>query len=61
MNISETFQVYNNRLYCNSEEGVGFIDLETGKRETLAKEHIYDFVICDELIYYLDMSRVLYG
>ena len=58
MNIFETFQVYNNRLYCNSEEGFGYVELETGKRETLEKECIYDFVICDELIYYLDMSRV---
>ncbi len=59
MNTTETFQVYKNRLYCNSEEGFGFVDLETGKRENLTTEHIYDFVICDELIYYLDMSKAV--
>lgn len=59
MNISETFQVYKNRLYCNSEEGFGFTDLETGKRENLTTEYIYDFVICDELIYYLDTSKAI--
>lgn len=59
MNISETFQVYKNRLYCNREEGFGFTDLETGKREKLTKECIYDFIICDELIYYLDRNRVV--
>lgn len=57
MNISETFQVYKNRLYCNREEGFGFTDLQTGKRENLTKERIYDFIICDELIYYLDRDR----
>lgn len=57
MNISETFQVYKNRLYCNLEQGFGFVDLKTGKRENLTAEYIYDFVICDELIYYLDTRR----
>ena len=59
VNISETFQVYKNRLYCNSEKGFGFIDLETGKRENLTTEYISDFVICDELIYYMDTRKVL--
>lgn len=59
INISETFQVYKNRLYCNSGNGFGFVDLETGKREELTTEYIYDFVICDELIYYLDMNKAI--
>lgn len=59
INISETFQVYKNRLYCNSEKGFGFIDLETGKRENLTTEYISDFVICDDIIYYMDMIKVL--
>lgn len=59
MNIPETFQVYKNRLFCNSEEGFGFTDLETGKREILTPKNIYDFIICDELIYYLDRNRAV--
>mgnify|MGYP000102387113 CR=1 FL=1 len=59
MNISETFQVYKNRLYCNLEKGFGFVDLKTGKRENLTSEYIYNFVICDELIYYLDTRRAV--
>ncbi len=60
INTTETFQVYKNRLYCNSKKGFGFIDLKTGKGEILTTRRIYDFVICDELIYYLDMSKVVY-
>lgn len=59
MNIPETFQVYKNRLYCNSEKGFGYVDLETGKKEILTQKNIYDFIICDELIYYVDSSRAL--
>lgn len=59
INISETFQVYKNRLYYNSGNGFWFVDLETGKRENLTTEYICDFVICDDLIYYLDMSKAV--
>lgn len=58
LNIYERFQVYKNRLYENSEKGFGYTDLETGKREILTQKDIYDFVICDDLIYYLDINKV---
>lgn len=51
--------MYKNRLYCNSGNGFGFVDLETEKREELTTEYIDDFVICDELICYLDMSKAI--
>lgn len=60
MNIPETFQVYKNCLYHNLEEGFGFTDLVTGKSEILTKEYISDFIICDELIYYLDTSKAMW-
>lgn len=59
MNISETFQVYKNCLYCNSEEGFGFTDLETRERKILTKEYVTDFVIYDECIYYRDISKAI--